>query len=109
MRRHAAVGFLALAAALAASADGPRRGAVRSAVRTVPVDELVEAYRTNDAYTDEHFTGKSLEVCGEIDQVTHATYGDKEGYKSVLYSSHASGSGLLVVCFFEDRTSLVPL
>src|SRR4051812_14778080 len=107
MRRHAAVALLALAAALAATADSPRPGADRSAVRKVDLDELSDAFRTNDAYTDEHFTGKTLEIRGEIDQVTRTTYDGKDGYQMTMHAP--GGGGLAVVCLFEGRKGLVPL
>ena len=72
--------------------------------------ELVEAFLTNEAFADENYAGKELELTGKVVRVTRSKYGpDADGARAYLLELDTDKAGrkesvdLDLVIFFDDR------
>jgi hypothetical protein len=92
--------FLATLGALVAG-DASASEPTRSRVQRVTVAELIHAYRTNDAFADEHFSRQQVEVTGRIERILGETGGSPRHYQVRMYDDRNPKTFILFS--FQDR------
>ncbi|MCI0464382.1 MAG: OB-fold putative lipoprotein [Gemmataceae bacterium] len=71
-------------------------------IPSVTVSELIETFLTNEAYADEFYVGRQIEVSGKVVRISRSKYGssETEGGDYVLELDRFSNRGLTVLLFF---------
>jgi hypothetical protein len=88
-------------------AEQPEKGKEPPPPIKVKAADLASAYRTNEAFADENYTGNDVEVSGTVHRVRRSPYGEpnkESGYVVVMPSApNGDPADMPLLLFFDAR------